>query len=89
MAEAEPLNNKTDVFFYIIVYCTSREEKSDLRNFERLRHDRDLHWRQKMIYLFISWTRSTAKYRQKTLYDAIMEIYQTKSEEKCSFFMPF
>lgn len=36
MAEAESLNHKTDVFFYIIVYCTFGEEKSCLRNFERL-----------------------------------------------------
>lgn len=86
---AEPLNYKSGLSFYIIIYCTSREEKSGWRHFERLRHDRDLQWRQKMIYLFNLWARSTAKWRSKTLHKAIMEIHQTKSEEKCSFLHAF
>ena len=86
---AEPLNYKSGLSFYIIIYCTSREEKSGWRHFGRLRHDRDLQWRQKMIYLFNLWARSTAKWRSKTLHKAIMEIHQTKSEEKCSFLHAF
>ena len=40
VAKAEPLSHKIDISFYIIVYYTSREEKSGLINFAW--HDRDL-----------------------------------------------
>lgn len=51
VAIAELLNHIIDVSFYIIAYCTSREEKSGLRNSVTLRHARALQWRPKMIYL--------------------------------------
>lgn len=53
VAEAEPVNHKNDVFFHIIVCCTSREEISGLQNLERLRHDTNQQWKQ-LTYLFIS-----------------------------------